>query len=97
MQIVINIPKDRYKRIIEHTEGTYDQISLLTIIEKGTPLPEGHGRLIDADKTISKICGSSCGCHLEECGRDNPCYSVVRISSASTIIEADKESNEVNN
>jgi hypothetical protein len=39
MQIVINIPKDRHKRIIEHTEGIYDQISLLTIIENGTPLP----------------------------------------------------------
>jgi len=39
MQIVINIPKDRYKRIIEHTEGTYDQISLLTIIEKRHTAP----------------------------------------------------------
>jgi hypothetical protein len=40
MQIVINIAKDRYKRIIEHTEGTYDQISLLTIIEKAHRSPK---------------------------------------------------------
>lgn len=56
--------------------------------------PKGHGRLIDADKTISKICGSSCGCHIEECGQDKPCFSVTRIESAPTIIEADTESEE---
>ena len=66
-----------------------------SLTDKYTVLPKGHGRLIDANKTISEICGSSCGCHLEECGNDTPCYSVARISSASTIIEADTESEEV--
>jgi hypothetical protein len=67
---------------------------MLTAIKNGTPLPKGHGRLIDADKTILKICGSSCGCHLEECGRDEPCFSVARIASAPTIIEADTAESE---
>ena len=49
MQIVINMPEEQYKRICNHTDGIYDGISLLTIVENGTPLPEGHGRLIDAD------------------------------------------------
>ena len=68
---------------------------LMRSVQNGTLLPKGHGRLIDADKTISKICGSSCGCHLEECGNDNPCYLVARISSASTIVKADKAESEM--
>lgn len=82
MQIVINIPKDRYKRIIEHTEGTYDQISLLTIIEKGTPLPEGHGRLIDADKL-----------NPDSDYEDGLFYavSIGQIGGAETIVEAESE------
>ena len=50
MQIVINMPEEQYKRICNHTDGIYDGISLLTIVENGTPLPKGHGRLIDADE-----------------------------------------------
>ena len=51
MKIVIDIPDEQYKRICDHTDGVrvYDMISLLTIIENGTSLPKGHGRLIDAD------------------------------------------------
>lgn len=62
-----------------------------SLTDRYTVLPKGHGRLIDADKIISNICGSSCGCHLEECGHDEPCFSVTRIESAPTIIDADKE------
>lgn len=82
MQIVINIPKDRYKRIIEHTEGIYDQICLITIIEKGTPLPEGHGRLIDADKL-----------YPDSDYEDGAFYavSIGQIDGAETIVEAESE------
>lgn len=91
MQIVINIDDKLYKRItVEKEYYLEDGEDLCSAIENGKPLPKGHGRLIDADQAISKICGSSCGCHLEECGHDKPCYSVTRIKSASTIIEADE-------
>ena len=82
MQIVINIPKDRYKRIIEHTEGTYDQISLLTIVENGTPLPEGHGRLIDADTL-----------YPDSDYEDGIFYavSIGQINSTETIVKAESE------
>ena len=85
MQIVINIPKDRYKRIIEHTEGIHDQISLLTIIENGTPLPEGHGRLIDADKL-----------YPDSDYEDGIFYavSIGQINSTETIIKAESEKEE---
>lgn len=94
MQIVIDISEERFRDIQRIAEVQLESNHFNTaeqIIAKGAPLPKGHGRLIDADDTISKICGSSCGCHLEECGYDKHCYSVTRIESAHTIIEADKE------
>lgn len=94
MQIVIDIPNRIYKIVQNKTLNIMDAEILEKAVKNGTPLPKGHGRLIDADKTISKICGSSCGCHLEECGQDKPCFSVTRIESAPTIIEADKAESE---
>lgn len=92
MQVVVEINDKLYKRLFDNGVDNYDDaIDMAKAIRKGIPLPKGHGRLIDADKTISKICGNSCGCHLEECGHDEPCYSVARISAAPAIIEADKE------
>ena len=91
MQIVIDIDNELYQ-MCKDLYGDADPVE--SAIANGIPLPKGHGRLIDADKTISKICGSSCGCHLEECGRDKPCFSVTRIESALTIIEADKAESE---
>ncbi len=93
VELVIKIPEEEYQNYLKmrpaYPEGVFCYIK---VIQNGIPLPKGHGRLIDADKTISKICGNSCGCHLEECGYDEPCFSVRRIESAPTIIEADKES-----
>ena len=93
MQVVIKIDDNLYTRLFDNSdEYVADMRRACVAIRKGTPLPKGHGRLIDADKTISKICGNSCGCHIEECGRDKPCYSVTRIIGAQTIIEAYTES-----
>ena len=90
MQTVINIDEEVYNRTLTYKDFPEIANLLLYAVANGVPLPNGHGRLIDADKAISKICGSSCGCHLEECGYDKPCYSVTRIQSAPTIIEADE-------
>lgn len=95
MQVVIDIDDNLYTRLFDNgDEYVADMRRACVAIRKGTPLPKGHGRLIDADKTISNICGSSCGCHLEECGHDEPCFSVTRIESAPTIIEADTAESE---
>lgn len=91
MQIVIGIDDKLYERITVKKEYFLeDGEDLCSAIENGVPLSKRHGRLIDADQAISKICGSACGCRLEECGFDKPCYSVTRIKSAPTIIEADE-------
>ena len=46
MQIVIDIPEILYTKI---QNGKADKRTLETVILHGTPLPKGHGRLIDSD------------------------------------------------
>jgi len=59
MQIVINIPDEKYDRLLYQ-----DIISLRSYVENGIVLPKGHGRLIDADykvssdgRTVNSVCG----------------------------------------
>lgn len=80
MEVVINIPKEEYNRI---TKGKWEGNPLADYIENGTPLPKGHGRLIDADAYIES---------QEECGwlDDIPVDEFNEITP--TIIEADAES-----
>ena len=92
VEVVVKIPQKWLDAMIREEFEDVDE--LCTVIQHGIQLPKGHGALKDTDKIISGICGSSCGCHLEECGHDAPCYSVARIISASTIIEADKDREE---
>lgn len=77
MKIVIDIPEDLYEVVKEDGIPLYkeERKVLADAIANGTPLPKGHGRLIDADykvssdgRTIDTVCG-----HI-----------------APTIIEADK-------
>ena len=56
MKIVIDISKEEYQTYINHTEAILDKSiplvhqDLLKAVINGTPLPEHHGRLIDADE-----------------------------------------------
>ena len=82
MQIVIDIPEEIMKYIKNN-----DCLSVIYIDEvakaiiNGTPLPKGHGRLIDADAYIDRTA---------ECNwlDDIPVDEFNRITP--TIIEADK-------
>ena len=55
MELVINISKEDYE-IMKHNIAVDNplcplgQKEMVTIIANGTPLPEGHGNLIDAHK-----------------------------------------------
>ena len=56
MQIVIDIPEEKYNKLVMEEEhiracGSYYPVMILD----GTPLPKGHGRLIDADKLFIDI------------------------------------------
>lgn len=50
MKIVIDIDDNLYTRLFDNGGDDYDYaVDMATAIRKGTPLPKGHGRLIDAD------------------------------------------------
>ncbi len=81
MQIVIDISEEDYKWVCEQNMG----FELYRMIANGTPLPKGHGRLIDADSL--DISGGFNGMRLS----DKPLWIAENIiRCAPTIIEADK-------
>ena len=90
MQIVIDIPEHAYEecKAVEFSEALEGvPFHVMKAIANGTPLPKGHGRLIDADKLK--------GCVLDEVTM--PYVPIRRIGNAPTIIEADKAESEDNN
>ena len=91
MQIVIDIPEDIYEhwrtmKSIVSDYGNYKEYmsKVHAAIADGTPLPKGHGDLIDRD---ALACDSE---HDFYCD-DYIAYSKSQIMSALAIIEADKE------
>ncbi len=50
MRIIIDIPKEAYNQLKK--DGCVDWLdaeNILDCVANGTPLPKGHGKLIDAD------------------------------------------------
>lgn len=89
MQIVIDIPEDYYNVIKAIHDRQCDADML--IIKSGTPLPKGHGRLIDADAFL-KDNDDYTGWILcpDAWGGENG-YLEDLVADAPTIVEADKE------
>ena len=100
MQIVIDIPEELKNKIDTANEDNYKtylwwfDTTLYCAIKNGTPLPKGHGRLIDSD-ALEYTCNS------DECGMLTGCnhcqYNIItedEIDHAPTIIEADKAESE---
>lgn len=96
MQIVIDISKEDYnylkntsfveeeKTMLHQSasdrKGTMLLFRLIDSIKNGTPLPKGHGRLIDADKLIAEY--NKCGCYPDE---------IKAICEEPTVLKSDKE------
>ena len=53
MKIVIDIPEEVYKKAKETHDAMCDSVWLG--IKYGTPLPEGHGRLVDMSEVLIKL------------------------------------------
>lgn len=86
MKIVIDIPEEVHEscKAIYKTLINKEIVDAYTYaIATGTPLPKGHGRLIDAD-AVMELCHN-----LKEHTVD--CNDIARFP---TIIEADKEGEE---
>ena len=78
MQVVIDVDDNLYTRLFDNGVNNYDDaVDMAKAIRKGIPLPKGHGRLIDAGALTPKIHGTK---------------SIIAMLEATTIIEADKES-----
>ena len=92
MQIVIDIPEEDFERCKKRFQMRIDIMG--DAIAKGTPLPKGHGDLIDRDKFLERV----------EKDREHEIYMhsweaddvLQRLDSwyAPTIIEADKAESE---
>ena len=79
MQIVIDIDEDTYNQVSNNDAYVLSEVDYILIenaIANGTPLPKGHGRLID-ENDLWPHCIDFCVAYDD-------------ILSAPTIIEADK-------
>ena len=86
MQIVIDIDETIYNSIKIGMRNRDEVENIMEQIEKGTPLPKGHGRLIDRDEFTKKIMHDNT---IEDVG---DVFDVL--INSSTIIEADKTESE---
>ena len=86
MHIVIDILEDDYRKV---QDGRASVSMMRKAIRNGTPLPKGHGRLIDADLLEEEIEDYSEGVFAMR--------PEFLVKDAVTIIEADKAESEVRN
>jgi len=104
MQIVIDIDENVFTRLFDNGTEDYeivndDLFKIAKSIRNGTPLPKGHGRLID-EQNISDYVHS----HIQEINtgygdlnqHTNRILRMIEdyIDNTHTIIEADKEEEE---
>lgn len=94
IELVIKIPNDIYHRVVvsprcaTFLDAFRDRDIFVKALQTGTPLPEGHGRMIDENELIDEIV-------CEEI--DGRYYDVIyahSIYDANTIIAADKAESE---
>ena len=56
MELIIEIDDNLYTRLFDNGVDNYDDaVDMARAIRKGTPLPRGHGRLIDANAVESEM------------------------------------------
>lgn len=91
IEVVVKIPEEVYEGLVY-----LDIFQVRNLIQSGTPLPKGHGKLIDADKiewygcdfedgAVCRRNRGNCGiCTFAECDAN-------QVRNLPTIIEADKE------
>lgn len=87
IELVIKIDEDTVHRIINGFNNEDDAVLFANLLEKSTPLPKGHGRLISepTEEEIAKTIGGKND--FADCIRE----AVKTVfANAPTIIEADK-------
>jgi hypothetical protein len=92
IELVIKIPEWVYKRAQEMPSVWSD--SVWSGIKNGTPLPKGHGRLIDANKFLKdNEAYTGWVLNSSDWGGENAYKDALEdlVNEAPTIIEADRE------
>ena len=94
IELVIKIPEDVYKRtkFYKDIHGLDDYITTIKALENGTPLPKGHGKIIDVNDLLDRICLDD----TDENREDNvgEIITLEDIDFIPAIIEADKSESE---
>ena len=89
MQIVIDISEEEYK-CVQITGCIGNKTCISNAIYDGTPLPKGHGRLVDAGKIDEdRIESDNPIIYLTINGEYTEAVSLDYINNLPTIIEAD--------
>lgn len=97
IELVIKIPKEIYESSKRECEETDDLIidTFTLAIGNGTPLPKGHGKLIDADALDIDNLDRAYDDDFElDLGRLYTADVISMIDNAHPIIEADKAESE---
>ena len=92
MKIVIHIPEEVFDEI--YNENYYSlkgKEALRAAVKNCTPLPKGHGRIIDENKITTISYSVEKHWIDEKTGQYYFSPSIIRGTDAPTIIEADKE------
>ena len=87
MKLVIDISDEAYKHLTEYQLLPSD-FDYEWMLMHGTPLPKGHGRLIDGDELIRQDEWYNPVKYTDEYG---DVITIADIVAMPTIIEADKE------
>lgn len=91
MKIVINIPESQYEYLTDLVNAGGEPLGYFErIIMRGTPLPKGHGRLIDEKEACGIIAwGKDDKAYFGEVSKD---WEVIDfLKTIPTIIEAESE------
>ena len=91
MKVIIDIDDNLFTRLFDNGVDNYDDaVDMAKAIRKGTPLPKGHGKIIDYGYVVDAI---DDWVNAEEYRYTNATdYLRKRVANTPTIIEADKES-----
>ena len=97
MELVIDISEEDFE-IMKHNIAVDNPLcplsekEMVTIIANGTPLPKGHGDLIDRNELLRHYDSTTYHNGIEE--RKIHFVQIGYVNDAPTIIEADKEEDE---
>lgn len=95
MQIVINIDENVFTRLFDNGTEDYEIVNddlfvIAKSIRKGTPLPKGHGKLIDVSELLTTT-------DIRADGSEFTYVPYSAIVNAQTILEADEEKADTEN